>query len=341
MKKLLFLDLIAHKNTHSTVWLQELLRMRFEVDVWYATSRNSSDMPTSKDVQQYDVIVYCQIAPIVSRAASFNKPSVYVPMYDSETYNRGKWMRIRQQNAVVLSFTEKEGGFVRPLGIPTLAVKYFTPHCDFQPGNPRKLFLWDRGFIHFSHIKHLFSPGFLKEIVIRCTDQEAAKISGKDRKNYNVRIVPQEQYLTREAYLKMFEDCGLYVAPRMKEGIGLSFIEAMMHGKCVIGHTDATMNEYIQHMKSGILVDFHKPIKGLNLSEGDIVKMQQKCYELAEKGAVEWTLQKVAILDFIENAIMNYHPMSLTQKLKWLLLFPYHFWGDICTYFRFRIKMFV
>lgn len=336
-KKLYFLDLATHKNTHSGVWLQELLRRRFDVTVHYATSRNSPDMCTKEDVEPYDVILYFQITPIVSRAASFDKPSIYMPMYDSETYNRGKWMRIKEQNAAVVSFTEKEGGFIRPLGIPTLNLKYFTPLVPFSPGDPLKLFLWDRGFIHFEHIKQLFRPGFLKKIILRCNASERAKISQRDISDYHVEIIPQEQYASRDAYLKMYEECGLFVAPRSKEGIGLSYIEPMMRGKCVIAHDDATMNEYLTHMKTGILVDFKRRIESLDLTEDVIRNIQVACYAEATRGYEEWKKQEDQLLDFVEDTIRHYRSMSFVQRMKWHFLFPYHLMGDVRSYFRMKI----
>lgn len=334
MKKILFLDLASHRNSLSGTWMLELLKSRYEVDLRYATSRNSKDIPLRQEVQQYDAIIFWQIAPIVSRAASYKMPTIYAPMYDSETYNRGKWMRIKFHHASVISFTDREASFIRPLGLPILDAKYFSPHKEFCPGDPRKLFLWDRGDIHFADIKKLFAPGFLTEMVVRCNETEADKISAEDRRLYGVRIVPHEQYLSRDAYLNIFSDCGIFVAPRLKEGIGLSFIEAMMCGKCVVAHDDATMNEYLDHMRTGILVDFKKKIHRLDISVDDIKKMQCSCYEEAERGLAAWRSSRQKILDFIEDSIINYRDMSIWERFLWLILFPYHILGDARTYLR-------
>ena len=62
-----------------------------------------------------------------------------------------------------------------------------------------------------------------------------------------------EWYDTREEMIKDMEKSAVYIAPRLYEGIGMSFLEAMAHGRCVIAPDNPTMNEYITDKVTGYL----------------------------------------------------------------------------------------
>lgn len=61
-----------------------------------------------------------------------------------------------------------------------------------------------------------------------------------------------QQYIQKSA---------LYFAPRKYEGIGMSFLEAMASGRCVIAPDYPTMNEYIKNGETGYLYNFKRPQK--------------------------------------------------------------------------------
>ena len=66
-------------------------------------------------------------------------------------------------------------------------------------------------------------------------------------------------FLPDDEYRKILAEPGVYIAPRLKEGIGMSFLEQMAMGKCVIAHQDSTMDEYITDGGNGLLVDMRNP----------------------------------------------------------------------------------
>ncbi len=339
MKKILFIDLSSHQNTLSTIFLMDLLRTRYEVTVRYVSSRHDPNMPTRKEVSEYDGIVYLQFSPSVWRAKFFHKPQIYVPMYDNETYNYAKWLRIKLDGGRVISFTDKEGGVLRLLGLKVLDVRYYTPKREFHPGSVRRLFLWDRGYVQLEKIMKLFKPSDLDEIVYRCQKSKGAYYQRLGQEfGFNVKIVPTEQYLGREEYLKIFYDCGIFVAPRLKEGIGMSFLEGTALGKCVIAHDDATMNEYLTNNETGILVNLmEKETTSLSISEDLIQKIQRQAYNMHVEGRRKWDeVYKNALLDFVESAINEYKIPSYMSCLLWFLLLPIHFLFDVRTYLRMK-----
>jgi len=257
-------------------------------------------------------------------------------MYDAETFNKPRWRRNRLQGGRAICFCDKEAAFLKRLGFDLLTIKYYASSRPRAIGSPRKAFLWDRNLLSLHLVKNLFHPSDLNELVIRCDPNKANQVSAGDISRLHIRFVSSEKYLTQEEYFAMFADCGIYIAPRLKEGIGMSFLEAMSMGKCVVAHNDATMNEYIRDGVTGFLVDYnanksHSP----DLSKVSLI--QEQTYLSSQKGREHWEeVDAPNVIAYIEKAIEDYTPMSFVDKLLWWLMLPFHFCFDVCTWVRTR-----
>jgi len=122
-----------------------------------------------------------------------------------------------------------------------LDVRYFPDPATLPQtaGDPKKVFLWERGGVSRAQAEAMFPKSDGYELVVKGANE----------------FLPRDEYLARLA------SCGVVVAPRRKEGIGLAFLEAMAMGKCVVAHDDATMNEYVADGENGLLVDFDAPTR--------------------------------------------------------------------------------
>lgn len=58
---------------------------------------------------------------------------------------------------------------------------------------------------------------------------------------------------SRESYLSSLSQYNVFMAPRRHEGLGMTFLEAMAMGMCVVAEDLPTVNEYIQPGYNGIL----------------------------------------------------------------------------------------
>lgn len=336
---ILFVDLEMHRGTGSANFFVELLRRKYDVEVCYVSSRRDARMPTKQAVQKYDAIVYWQVTPSNFRAKSFEKPTIYVPMYDAETFNIFNWKQRRIGGARTICFCEKEADFLERAGFAPLRVKYYPKIGKSASGNPRKLFFWDRikillhapGQASFLTLNKLFQPGDLYSMVVRCTARRATLISDDDKTRYNVTILPAEKHLSQEEYFAMFSDCGIFATSRAKEGIGMGFLEAMAMGKCVIVNNDATFNEYVRDGVSGLLIDYNDPESSKEkVAKADIVSIQQAAYQQCVEGRRRWENEyEPAILSFIEDAIRQHHGMKLVDSVKWWCLVPMKFAADV------------
>lgn len=344
--KVLFIDLEMHKGTGSAQFFVELMRRGYDVDICYVTSRRDSRMPTKQDVSKYDVVVYWQVTPSNRRARSFGKPTIYVPMYDGETFNIFNWMQRRICGAKAICFCEKEADFLERAGFAPLRVKYYPAIGKPASGNPRKLFFWDRikillhapGQASFLTLKKLFKPRDLEGMTVRCTKRRATLISDEDKSCYNVEILPAEKHLSQEEYFAMYSNCGIFATSRSSEGIGMGFLEAMAMGKCVIVNNDATFNEYVQDGVTGLLIDYNNPESSREkVAKANITGIQQAAYRQCVEGRRRWENEyEPAILSFIDDAIKQYHGMKLVDSAKWWCLVPMKFATDIKKWLRMK-----
>jgi len=185
-------------------------------------------------------------------------------------------------------------------GFESIYVKYFPKPQEFVPGNKNEVFFWQRlTNINIKNIINLFEKKDLKIHIHKAIDpnQEFIQPSREDEKKYQ--ITYSEWFETREQMWDLIKKKGIYIAPRELEGIGLSFLEAMAMGKAVVAIDNPTMNEYIEHNKTGYLFDLSKPE---NIDLSNIENIQKNTYEFMQKGYAEWEKNKKKIIDFIEKA---------------------------------------
>ena len=79
--------------------------------------------------------------------------------------------------------------------------------------------------------------------------------------------ITESEWLTDKSdYADLLRSADVFIAPRLYEGIGMSVLDAMANGLCVVAPNRATMNEYLQDGVTGILYEPKAP-KRLDLSD--------------------------------------------------------------------------
>nr|WP_241407662.1 glycosyltransferase family 4 protein [Clostridium beijerinckii] len=135
----------------------------------------------------------------------------------------------------------------------------------------------------------------------------------EDEERFN--IVYSDWFETRAEYYECLKKQSIYISPRLYEGIGFSFLEAMAMGKVIVSVDNATMNEYIVHGKNGILfsIDDVKPIKF-----EDIKQLQLNSYNTIVQGRKKWEESIPSMLDYIEdfNIIDNINVIQQTEETQ-------------------------
>ena len=278
--KILFVDHVAHLNTHSADFFLDILRESFDVETFYYDKPYSYTIPQDA-IAAADVIIFWEFHYNRRYLGVPGKHCVFVPMYDNEWGSKWQWRRIARSGMSVISFCDAITRHAKRHGVKNiLNLRYFPNPADFPQthGEPKRVFLWERGDISRSAVKSILpqSDGYIFDV--KKADE----------------FIPKTEYLSR------LSKCEIVIAPRKKEGIGMAFLEAMAMGKCVIANDDATMNEYIEGGKSGILRDFGKPTKPVTTS--DIANVLANVKATARNACERWQKEAALIAPFVQNA---------------------------------------
>ena len=294
--KLLFIDHECHKKTRSAEFFLEVVRRAFEIAEHYYSRYYKTG--AEKAMTDCDGAIIWEFSVSRRRFYFPGKVNVFVPMYDNEWASFWQWKRIAWSGMGVISFCDKVSAHARKCGVRNiLDVRFFPDPVSLpqEKGDPKRVFLWERGGIEREVAEQLFP--------------EAA--------GYTFVVKRGDEFIDKLTYLGRVAQCGIVVAPRRKEGIGMSFLEAMAMGKCVAAYDDATMNEYIEDGENGILFSD----SGLRpVSEEVVAHVRDNVSRSAHALRGRWLDGAAEINDFLRGQ-KPCRP-SLLNRLKIALAYP-------------------
>jgi len=100
----------------------------------------------------------------------------------------------------------------------------------------------------------------------------------------------------RRDYLATVAKHNIFFASRTYEGIGMSMLEAMAMGLCVVAPDRPTHNEYISHKKNGILYD---PMNAKPIDLTHVKELGARARRSIEQGYSRWSAAQDQLLSFI------------------------------------------
>ena len=304
-KRLAFIDHSYHEKTKATSVLLELLNKYFEVDVFWDYAWNNGTQVDLEIVSEkrYDAIIFFQIIYPVNQINILDCDNIIIfPMYD----NHGEthvdfWHQYRDFKFV--NFSKNLHLRLKKLNISTKYFQHFVSPDEFhsQEHNFNKLrgFFWQRREqITWEQIRKLIKgTPFEKFHLHKATDPPGFDFitpSKEEKNKYNITI--SEWFPDKEDFLKVLRASNVFFAPRLIEGIGMSFIEAMTIGQCVVAPNTPTMNEYIQDGVTGLLYDPKKPVP-LDFSNAE--QIARNAREYCENGFERWVQSEDELIDSI------------------------------------------
>ena len=140
------------------------------------------------------------------------------------------------------------------------------------------------------------------------------------KKNYNINLI-DKKFLPKSEYLSLFEKCNVFIAPRKKEGIGITIVEAISKGMFVVGYNDSTMNEYVSDKKVGFIFD-EKTTEKINTK--DIIENYEYRKKYAELSYNKWIQNKKKIIPLLKQETkiikkIHFFPLFLIDDIKFLI----------------------
>jgi len=277
MVRVAYVDHSYHRKTLSSRFLADILRQRgHTVDFFWDEAWQGGKMVPFSQVADYDAIIMFQCR-CASPEPYFRKlhPNVtHVPMLDTFGIHFGPRQHLGRyweffQGCKILSFSSVLHGIATSFGLRSFFTRYYPPPGDGIPsagGVPpasARAFFWIRHekLVSWPMVRALLHDTHFDAVHLHIApDPDSPKPTlptEADRKKYT--ISTSTWFAEKRDFLSVLERSNIFFAPRREEGIGLSFLEAMARGQCVVAPDNATMNEYILHGVNGLLYDADHP----------------------------------------------------------------------------------
>lgn len=333
--RLLYIGHAGHQKTKSTVFLLDLLATRYEVfrmDVATPMEKIPEARVAALGVREFDVLVVFQMWIDLARLGRLitYRHGVWFPMYDGLPPEDHPFLaEIRGFNIINFSHLVHERLLRR--GYASHYVQYF-PRPTEAPvfGDEDTVYLWQRrNEIGMNLVETLFRGTPLKKVHLHKVLDPGHEFTGIPQ-SLESRTEVSTWYDTRELMQEDQKRFAYYVAPRLYEGIGMGFLEAMAMGKCVIASDHPTANEYIVDGVNGILYDaaVPRPIR----MDLPLRVIQRNSWEFCQVGYRAWLRKRWQILDWCEAPVHLVEGNGATVTtgravrivLKNLLRSPFH-----------------
>ena len=302
--KIAFCGHSHHKVTQSTVFLRELLQQEGDVaEFWDTSWLSGTPMDIAPIVAgNFDCIVVFQMELLAQRLTQAALKNItFFPMYDGcHTLPDSYWQSLGDTKIVSFSSTLYEK--LLRLGSHCRFARYWPDPARYAPvehGGALAGYFWqrqqdvtwhtlrpllgERPFDRFTLHKAL-DPSFGD--FISPNDEEVAR--------HSIRIT--EWFASREHAAADLRQHNVYFAPRLREGIGMSFLEAMAMGFLVVGPDHPTMNEYIFSGVNGLLYD---PLQPHALEFSAHAELGRRARLSVVQGREKWLRCIPALLQYI------------------------------------------
>ena len=304
MKKLLFIGHYFHNKTKSSQFILDILASKYEITSFYYNPYTDDDNVFSNiKKSDFDVVVLWQIMPSIVTLKKYvtYKCIAFFPMYDSvEKIDSPIWTEYKECN--IINFCLAQHKKCKKYGLSSYYIKYFPKPQEITDwGDEKSVFLWQRtNLINPEIVKKTlgglsnFNTLYLHKVL---DPNETSKELSHEWKN---KVKISTWFDTKEEMNNYMQACALYYAPRKLEGIGMSFLDAMAFGRCVIAPNNPTMNEYIQNGINGYLYSLKQPKK---IKIKNIRKIQKNTIKYISDGYEKFQTDKFKILDWLEAPV--------------------------------------
>jgi glycosyltransferase involved in cell wall biosynthesis len=222
------------------------------------------------------------------------------------------WRKLRASGLRVVNFCRATHALFSGLGFESLCLQYWQPRLAQSVGmnEAPRVFFWARkGQIGWPLLKSLLGEQRPERIVFRAAADPGESLSmpsADDTREYRIEVITG--WLDKAQYLELLTSCNVFMAPRLYEGIGQSFLEAMSLGLAVVAPDSPTMNEYIQHGRNGYLYASASPAP-VDFSRLGTIR-EQALHDVSA-GCLAWQAQEAALLAYLSS------PARPEQGLIW------------------------
>lgn len=273
MARIAYIDHSFHQKTVSTKFVPDALRAAgHEVDFFWDEGWCGGAKVAWAAVEHHDVVVMFQsFCDTKGRPfGQLHKNVVYIPMLDQFAMWIGQRPAMTPfwgafQGAKVLNFSSALHAMTLAAGIDSHYARFYPEPLPQLPQACEGLhgFFWVRrnDDISWPLIKQLLGTtrfdSFHLHLATDPGTTPASLPTEEDIRRFN--ITTSTWFDDKAEFEAVVAKANVFFAPRLGEGIGQSFLEAMNRGQCVVAANQGTMNEYILHGLNGLLYNHLKP----------------------------------------------------------------------------------
>jgi hypothetical protein len=206
-------------------------------------------------------VIFSHLPPPPDLLADTKVRLVWLPMWDhTRKYSQGWWNALPKSLRIV-AFSNAVANRAKAAGLPTLRLRYFKRPSAFENArwkDGRVLMYWNRTGMVGPRFLDKFCAAlrvdrffFRSQIDPRIPKGAAYTLPGRLGRT-TVEELPA--FMPNAEYLRTLGEANMFIAPRLYEGVGLAFLEALAQGCAVFGFDAPTMNEYIASGEDGYLL---------------------------------------------------------------------------------------
>jgi glycosyltransferase involved in cell wall biosynthesis len=306
IKNMAFVDHSFHKLSRSGDFLRTIFRENFIINDYWDESWAGGKRVEAKVINQNDYSFYFQTLNDLPELKKNRTKKIWAPMYDSFIFDKLYWRALSDFELKIICFSKKVFEYISKFNIEAINVQYYIDPSSFPTkaiSVKKKIFFWYRGGIKLADVlpKIKINLDLIDSIIYLVNPDPNNKKENLETLSshplFSKITFIDKGFLNRDEYMRLVEQADIFISPRKKEGIGMSFLEAMAMGQCIIAYNDATMNEYIKDGVNGYL--FNEKTDKIDLSDIDQVTKNSRIRNAI--GYNEWENNVKKILDFIKD----------------------------------------
>jgi len=323
--KVAFIDHYYHKKTISSKFFLDLLAPYCDIDIYWDESYKNEGEPPWEEIRDksYDLIVLWQSPYYIQKCTFFPGTSfIAIPMFDACIDAPDDWFIYNEVKYICFSKALHDR-LIR-LKCNCFYIQYFPNPFDYPIAqqNNRNCFFWERrSEISFNFIENFVDIGSMDTFNLHLYPDPNYRLSfdvDELVKKYP-NLTLSEWFDSKSEFLLFLKSFSIYIAPRLYEGIGFSFLEAMAMGQCVLASNTSTMNDYIKDGYNGYLYDVHSPRK---IAIDQIKEIQKNARATIEEGYLNWLTSVPSLIRFIFEINPDLWPNKIVYKNK---IWPDHY----------------
>ncbi|TVQ98625.1 MAG: glycosyltransferase [Desulfovibrionales bacterium] len=203
-------------------------------------------------------LIFCQLPPpelLLRETARV----VWLPMWDNVArWPESYWAKLPKQLRIV-AFSSPVEHIARRFGLPTLRVHFFLDPQIIEPvrhGAERTMIYWNRvGLYSYAAIRRICADLAVSRLIHIHRPDPGYDYPGLHlpERIDKTRVKTVRDFLPDADHHRLLRESSICLAPRALEGVGLTVLQSMARGACVLASDSPATNEYIEHGRSGYL----------------------------------------------------------------------------------------